>query len=341
MRFARAAKEDPALSAALKNVVLAKIDTSEDEGSRLADEFAAKGIPHFFLMGSDGKIFDRWLGYADVPSWLAIFETALSDPTTIAEKTARFDTEPSAPLASSLGRIRESERNPVEAVRYYREAIRLDPALATEHAADVFTNQARGLGDGHFAVADVKASADAVFALESPKTEDLVLVADRMTRIAKDEGDPSLAAPYVARAVAAAEGSEGWVASVRGDLSIWQALHLDGDKDRALALKREGMDEGWREDPGELNAFAWWCFENGVNLEEAEALAKKGAELETDAKKRAAILDTVAEIRNALGDPADAAIWIGKAQTADPKNEYFVKQRARFDEAARAAQGTR
>lgn len=335
MRFARAAKDDPRLAKALESVAFVKIDRSEDANDGVVESFGFKGIPHFFLIRPDGTVLDRWLGFDDVDAWLSIFEPSLADGTSIDEKVARFERSPAGKDAAVLGRIRESQHETVDAVRYYSEAIRLDPALARKHAVDVFSNQAKALPAGDFSLDEVRASADAVFALDEPEPKHLVLVADSMSGIARERRDWTLAAPYLEPAIDASADAGGWVADARADLRVLQAMYVEDDKERGLALKRETLSEGWDRDPEELNAFAWWCFENGVNLPEAEALARKGAELAEEGTKRAMILDTVAEIRNAQGDPTGAAAWSERALAADPGNDYYAKQKARFVDAAK------
>lgn len=336
MRFARAAKEDARLAKALESVVFVKVDRSEDANEDVVKAFDFKGIPHFFLIRPDGTVRDRWLGYDDVAGWLEVFQPSVTDDTSIEEKLARFEASPSGTDAAVLGRIRESEHATLDAIRYYTEAIRLDPSLARAHAVDLFSTRARAFSSGDVPLDELRASADAVFALDRPEAKHLVLVADGMARIARDRDDWSLASPYLQPAINASEGVEGWVRSARADLRVAQALYVDGDREGALALKRESLPEGWSDDPQELNAFAWWCYENRVNLPEAETLARRGAELEEDGARRAMILDTVAEIRNELGDSAGAVAWSEKALAADPGNEFYAKQKARFEEAVRA-----
>ena len=53
-------------------------------------------------------------------------------------------------------------------------------------------------------------------------------------------------------------------------------LHVENNEAKAVELKYASMPEGWKDDPKELNSFSWWCFENLVHLEEAEALARRG-----------------------------------------------------------------
>jgi tetratricopeptide (TPR) repeat protein len=107
---------------------------------------------------------------------------------------------------------------------------------------------------------------------------------------------------------------------------------LFGEKDgaRAAQLKKETYPDGWEEDPILLNSFAWWCFENGFNLEEAEDLARKAIGLIEPGEDQANIMDTLAEIRNARGDTEGALSWIENALRLHPKNRYLRGQRKRF-----------
>ena len=117
----------------------------------------------------------------------------------------------------------------------------------------------------------------------------------------------------------------------RRKLLISEALLVKDDPELALGLVREGLPEGWEEDAGRLNGFAWWCFENDVNLEEAEMLARKGAELAEDDSKKAQILDTAAEIAYLRGDQAEAVALIQQAIVLDSDSEGYGEKLDRFN----------
>ena len=84
------------------------------------------------------------------------------------------------------------------------------------------------------------------------------------------------------------------------------------------------------ENADKLNNFAWWCFENDVNLEEAGELALKGVELADSDSGRANILDTVAEICNKLGNCDQAVAHMQRAVELDPERQYFKDQLVKF-----------
>jgi hypothetical protein len=117
-------------------------------------------------------------------------------------------------------------------------------------------------------------------------------------------------------------------------IELQALMVLDEDMDAAVDYKRAHMADGWMEDADQLNAFAWWCFENGVNLEEAQKLALKGVELADAGTQRAMVLDTAAEICNALGNCDEAIALIKLALEEEPGNEYYGEQLAKFEEAA-------
>jgi tetratricopeptide (TPR) repeat protein len=116
---------------------------------------------------------------------------------------------------------------------------------------------------------------------------------------------------------------------------FFMEYHARIDKNGALALQYRDrtLPPGWREDATDLNETAWWLFENGIALEDAEGLARHGIALSEEPNEKAAILDTLAEIENARGDPHAALITIRKAMVLS-EHEYFREQEKRFADLA-------
>ena len=152
-------------------------------------------------------------------------------------------------------------------------------------------------------------------------------------------GDLDLYTPYLAKAVKASDGSDDEsIQKFRNYLMPDYALYVEKDEETAISLRKGRLPEGWLDDPGELNSFAWWCYENSINLEEAEDLALRGARLASTDAERANILDTAAEICNARGDCTKAVQLIQEAIELEPEKEYFHDQLKRFQELV-SAQG--
>ena len=161
-----------------------------------------------------------------------------------------------------------------------------------------------------------------------------------MNGMAAQTGMPERGVPYLEAAMKASEGSEDEdIVKMRAYIAPDYALRVEKDAEKAFKLKLEGMDEGWQEDPNALNNMAWWCFENDVHLEEALAWAVKGVELAGSDGERANVLDTAAELCNALGNCDDAIAKIKKAIELDPENAYFKDQLAKFEKAAEEKKG--
>jgi hypothetical protein len=290
------------------------------------------GYPTFIVTNAGGEPVDRWWGYGEPQAFVAELDEAKADPTTVEQKLARFERNATEADAATLGSIFATRDAPAEAVTYYRQARELS---GKEHAyaMPLFINTYLGhTKEEQFALQEVRAAADAVFAAEEGASKNLLLVAYRMARLAKEKDDSSLLEPYAQPALEAAEDLEDEnLQPLARDVRIAKALVMDGDPERAVALEREALPEGWQEDAGELNEFAWWCFENEVNLAEAETLARKGVELAESSSQRAMILDTVAEICHLRGKCDEAVSLMAEAVEEDPGNEHYQQQLERFE----------
>jgi len=255
----------------------------------------------------------------------------MADPTTVAEKEARFAAKPTAKDAALLARISAASREYQQSLDLYQKAVALDPK-GPDYAYPIFDQKTELYlgGKSNVTLDQVKESATVALASPTTTVEDKLGLASGMEAVARKAEDPSLMVPYVKAAVTATDANPEKYKDARKSLLVSNALYVEKDKQKALELKRANMSEGWMEDSGKLNAFAWWCFENNVNLPEAEELARKGVTLSKPGKEKAQVLDTVAEICNARGDCKDAVNLTEQAIKEDPKNEYYQKQLARF-----------
>lgn len=290
-------------------------------------------------MNAQGVPLDRWAGY----SRTALIETlasSLADPTTIEEKQARFAAGPTGRDAAVLARIHDSKGEFREAVDHYRRVRALDPASPTDYSGEILETTYSGYARGKiFTLDELKTAGRELLASSTAAPMDFINAAHVMESAAHREHDPELAKPYLAAAVSRTSGitDEEVVKARRGVLPS-HALLVEGDKEKALAYKKEAMPEGWKEDAGRLNEFAWWCFENQLGLPEAKTLAEKAVTLAPPGKEKAQILDTLAEICNVLSDCRQSVELMKQAIAEDPSDPYFKQQLERF-ESLLAAQG--
>ena len=318
-------------NALAQNVVLLAMD-AEKEGKELAQQFSVRGYPTFMTLNSDGETLDRWLGYGGPEPFIEVMTASLADPTTIDEKFARYRKEPTEADAQKLADIRSYEGHHAEAVALYKRAMALNPKTDVNYDARIFESMVEGARDELYSVDELKAQADRVINADNGSPMDAVEVAMTMGRFAKKKGDMALYTPYLKAAVSATETTDDEMAiKYRRHLMPDFALHVEKNVDQAVQYRKATLPEGWKEDANQLNGFAWWCFENEVNLDEGEKMARRGIELAQPGNERANIYDTLAEICNLKGDCADAVEIMRLAVADDPENEYFQKQLERFE----------
>ncbi len=314
----------------LGKFVFCRLNGEKGEGPQRMKQFQVVAYPTFIVLDQDGATIDRWSGY-DHGSFLASTGASLQDPTTIEQKLARFDAAPTAPDAAKLAGYHDSRGEYADAVKFYRRAQELNQDPGADYLVPIFDSTFYGMRKKAFTPADLAAAADAVFSAEDAEPENLIDVAGMVASAAGNSDGKPDPVPYIKQAVERTEASpDSSVQKARWSLMPAYALRVLNDPQKAVDYKKKGMPGGWMTDAGQLNSFAWWCFENKVNLDEAQALAEKGVDLADPGRSRAMILDTVAEIANARGDAAKAAELEKRALADDPGNKTYQQQVDRF-----------
>ena len=108
------------------------------------------------------------------------------------------------------------------------------------------------------------------------------------------------------------------------------------EKDRIGAMMTRALAE-WQ-DPQRLNGVAWECATRDLYLNEAVALARRAAQLDST---NVDILDTLAESLYRSGNADSAIVVAERAVGLDPLSKYLKDQLARFHEPRAATRGTR
>lgn len=304
----------------------------------MANELKVSAYPSFILLNSDGETLDRWVGYSKVMH-LETLESSLSDLSTIEHKIERYSSKPSAKDAAVLGRYSYALGEYKEAVAYYTTAQKLNDNPETDYSYQIFNNTYYGVKGEHFTFDDVTAAADRVLNSESARPKSKIATAVRVTRMAKKQDRLDIVGPYIEAGLKLVSGSDDPddIESYN-DLMVEKSLYVTRDKEAAVKFKKANLPESWMDDAGELNGFAWWCFENLINLEEAEKLARKGTELAKPGREKAMILDTLAEICNMLDNCFEAVKFTKLAIAEDPENEFYGNQLERFEEILASAE---
>jgi thioredoxin-like negative regulator of GroEL len=333
---AHLADPESGLRGALDAVVFTSIDAEKGDGVELAERFGVSGFPTYVVVNSDGELVDRWSGYGGPEHFLSSLKPALADPTTAAEKLARFEKNPTAKDAEKLAGFSAGDGEFARAIELYRKAEELDPSkdLSEDIVYTAYLQWREDdtvMGKDFVALVGESLSDDDV-------SDSWMLALSLAGRVSRAEESAELLRPVLAGALAAAEKQPDFDAQAKIRLRVMSLLHLENKGEEAAQLKKETMKEGWLDSSKSLNSYAWWCFENQVNLAEAEKLARHGIEVAESGPETAMILDTAAEICNARGNCRDAVTLIERAIAEDPDNSGYKKQLDRFQKILAAAE---
>lgn len=315
---------------ALNQITFFQIDCEKGEGIELAEQFKVHRYPTFVLTNNEAQIIDIWSGY-EKEDFIKTLNEATSDLSTIDEKTFRFQSNPTVKDAVSLGRYNSAMGEYKKAIEYYQQAQKLSKDASVDYTYRIFKNIADGARKDIFSFDEALQSADAVLTSKNQDTWNTISVARTISSLARQKEKTDQIEKYLKAGLEASANSQDEdIKRAYNLIMVDFSLYVTGDTARALENKRETMPDGWDKDAGQLNSFAWWCFENKVNLEEAEKLSRRGVELAEPGKQKAMILDTIAEICNARGNTKEAVRLTKLAIAEIPDNEYYVKQLNRF-----------
>lgn len=321
----------PELQSALERVVLHKIDVLKGDGPRLEKQFQVSGRPTFVLLNAGGETVGRWGGYTEADEFIENLSAGLQDPTTIEDKRARFASRPNLADAEGLARFHETRDEYRDALRYYGEAQKLAAGSGRDFRFALFDVTADGASDGEFTLAEAKQAADAALAYEGRTLDQVLHVAIGIAYLGQKKQDRDIMVPYLELAMRASEGSadEG-IQRQRKEVAPFHVLYVQRDEAKAVELRKRILGEGWQEDSRKLTSFASWCLKARVNLAEAEALARKAADLAREETMKAWSLGTLAEICDARGKREEAVRFMELAVAADPRQEYPRKLLEQF-----------
>jgi hypothetical protein len=329
-------EEDPAIQGALQGLVFLKIDTRNPEQNALADTHQVRGVPTFLMTNADGEVLRRWVGYSNPEHWVTTVDEIKRDPITVAARTSRHEAEPNFRDALALGKHALAGRACTDAERFFRDALNIDERKAKEADVplEIFRAAYYGASAEEMSPDHMERIAAELLQESRLNPEYAFEITEKLVYGIENLGEerviPSLRMAYPHLV----DLDEPRYAERQNEFFINYALFVEKNHEQALRLKRAGMPEAWTDDVNQLNSFAWWCFVNELNLEEAEELAARGVTLAGTDGMRANVLDTQAEIVNALGRPQEAFELIARALELDPESEYLQHQYEVFEERA-------
>jgi tetratricopeptide (TPR) repeat protein len=309
-------------------VILVQIDAEKGDGVTLKEHYNIKGYPTFILANKEGEAIARWWGYQK-EMFVEELDLGFTDMTTISEKEDRYKVKPDAKTARVLASYYNTQGEMKKATSFYEDAAKYDPD--NDYAYELFKIYMTGYRKKAYSLEEVKKVAENAIGSENVKDEVKTGIygqmSNAMTVNPNDEQLLALLEQGYDHLSKHQETAQKWA---KDGIRISHALYIEKNEKKAINLKKESLKEGWKDNPSDLNGFAWWCFENKINLEEADQFGRRGVKLAKSGREKAMILDTVAEIVNLNGSPEKAVDLMEQAIKEDPENGYYKKQLERF-----------
>lgn len=318
-------------------MILLQVNCEKGEGIELAKTYNIKGYPTFILANKGAETMSRWWGYTKELLFEQL-ESGLADQSTIENKKVRYAKNPDANTAKVFASYHQTKGDIKEAVTFYSQAAEFD--TENDYAYELYSLYFSGIRQKIYTMSEVELAADKVLASEKVTTESKTRMYAGMAAHIKDDQENKKILSYIidghAHVSRLSEKKPKWAID---QLNIAHALYIDKNQDKAVTLKKGSMKDGWQDNAGDLNGFSWWCFENKVNLEDAEKMGRRGAKLAQSGREKAMIFDTVAEIVNLRGNPNEAIALMELALKEDPESEYYKKQIEKFKSKVKVEQG--
>jgi len=328
--FDRDAHQNPETQAALERVVLFKLDGESPAGRPVALSYGLTSFPTYVLLTPDGETVHQWAGY-NPKIFIENLEAGLANPVPIEVREERFGESGTAADALVLATWNWSRGEIQAALEWYEKAGELNDDPEVDYSTTVFVMAFEAYRKRQATADQVVRAAQGVLRWEGHTPVDALYLARYITGVARNEGTPEIVGPFLEAAFdESAETQDAEILKLRKGMALEHALYVDKDADAAVRIYKERLPQGWEKDAKTLNAFAWWCFENRIHLEEAETHARSAVDLAPDDATRAMILDTLAEICLARGRPEDSVRYMEAAIEADPERDHYRQQLERF-----------
>ncbi|UCC79881.1 MAG: tetratricopeptide repeat protein [Candidatus Zixiibacteriota bacterium] len=307
-------------------------NVQEGEGIELSKTYkVGHTFPVFILTDGNGDIIYRWTGYTGAPRFISSLNKGMSDLTTVKERIAMYDSDPTHDRALLLARYFVDTGEYLDAIAYFREAEKLKPSSNIDYSYDIFANSANAAWKDMLSFEEVLSVADSILYASNKDNKSIVRVARAMSRLTRKLEKEEYVKKYLQAGLDAAAGSRDEKnRDTHTSLSIEYALQVENDTIKAITMKKKSMGTDWTKNPEKFYNYSKWCLERKVALSEAEMLAKKAAHLAKGAEFKAQVYNTIAEICFARGNLEEAIKIMDLAIEQDPGNMQYQDRQEQY-----------
>ncbi|MCJ7490496.1 MAG: thioredoxin family protein [Thermoplasmata archaeon] len=322
------AASDAVVRASLDKVSFLGIDVKSEDGKRLAEKYlVGVRLPTYVLVDSDGKEIARWASFISPEAFVTRMKRATSDLTTVEARLERMKNTPSVDDAAYLAGHYTSIREYAKAAEYFHKADFLNNGKRRDNFKfQVFDATANAAWYGQAAIADVEKAADDV--LNSDVQSKLVpaRVATGFSNAARRTGNTDRIARFMRIALdKIGEPDDDNIAGIQASLRAELQLYGDHDTASAIETKKSAYGPAYRRTPVDEFDFAYWCADQGINLDEAEATMKRFLESRLPPGRSAGgLYQALSKIALVRADHAGALTYARKAVESDPQNPLLT-----------------
>jgi tetratricopeptide (TPR) repeat protein len=309
----------------LAKVIHITFDVLEGEGIELSRMYkVGHTYPVFILTDGTGDIIYRWTGYTGPSRFIASLDKAMSDLTTVKERIARYNADPTYDGALLLARYFADTGEHTDAITYFRDAERLKPSDTINFLYDIFANSANAAWKDMMPFTEVLPAADTILNAERKDNTSIARVAQAMSRLTRKLEREEYVKKYLQAGLDVTAGARDKKNKDKHTaLQIEYALQVDNDTVKAITMKKQSMGPEWNKSPEKFYNYSKWCLERKVALSEAEYLAKTAARYAKGSEFKAQVYGTIAEICFVQGNLEEAIEFIDLAIEQDPGNTKY------------------
>ena len=332
---ARELEQNESIKNMLGEVIYFPINVLIGEGVDLKERYAiGTTYPVFVLTNSAGEVISRWTGFNSPDNFIRHLQDALRDQTTVGEKVAAFESNPTLSGALELALYFTETQEYLDALEYYRRAENLGGDRRMDYSFQIFKSMANAAWADMVPLDSVYPSADWYLQSGLKSQLNLVSLATIMSRLTRKYEDVSHLEKYLQAGIEACAGKKDPSSVEDYHLLVAElALQIDNDTIAAINIREKGMGEDWERQPPKFYPYAQWCLERRINLVEAEGWARRAIEMARTPEFKARVMNTVAEICLARGNAQEAVHMIVLAIEQHPDNPFYDKQLEKFRQA--------
>jgi len=218
-----------------------------------------------------------------------------------------------------------------DAIKYYRQAQRLDKRGLTDYPFEIFSNTANAAWNEKISFEEVLPVADTAIDFNSNNPGKIVKIARIISNLSRKLNKTDQIDKYLQLGLkASANNKSPNMIKANNQLKIDYTLYIKKDTAKAIKIKKESLGQDWENNPDKFYSFSKWCLDRLINLDEAEMLARRASNMAEPGEFKAGVLGVLAEILYSRGKTDEAIKHINQAIAQNKKMDKYKQQLKKY-----------